>query len=194
MRWYWLLRNARTRPGAFVGDVVDIGSVDPEQLTEGRILSTWPAATFIAAGADGRDGPPDDALQNAFMLDIHPPRLRAAVENAGLKGLQYLPILLRGSSTQEPEVFSVANVEQCLDALDHSRARFKRYPLEYDLVERRGTLQSLQIPVLTGSSISGTDVFRLCEYLPPVYVSDRFRQLVRFGRSTGYDFQEVEVV
>ena len=192
MKWFWLLHNANTKgANAYVGDVVDIGR-DPEELNEAFVIANWPRVAFLAVGTTGQDGSPDDAVQNAFRLDIHSPRLRRAVEAAAVRDWQYFPIELRGSGVSHG-TFWLAHVPECVDALDLSRSTVTLFPDDFTAPSKRGKLWTVDKPVLRRDALQGYDVIRLCSYPSPLFVSEHFREVVRSGRFTGYDFEEVGV-
>ena len=77
------------------------------------------------------DGTPDDFLQNTEMVPIFSPRMREAIEEAGIKGIQYIPIEVEHYNKEKLEGYCIANVLNSVsDALDFDKTIFLKMKSE----------------------------------------------------------------
>jgi len=190
MRWYSIVScdNAVTTP--YVGDEGDLGEHE-DAFGDCKPIEAWPGTAWVRASRTARDGDPDDVLQTCFFAPIYSRRLRGALEEAQISGIQYLPIrVLRRGGTEIPG-FSVANVLNCADGLDVQSSEIERFPDDYFLPTRRGQIRSVNRAVLIGAVVDRYDILRLCSYPSQLYVSERFVLLFEANRFTGYSFREV---
>ena len=137
------------------------------------------------------DGEPDHVLQTCILVPIYSRQLRMALQGGGIQGIQYLPIRVVRPSGELIRGFSVANILNCVDALDLRLSVVARYPKDYFLPSRRGLVSSVNHPVLIRSAVVDYDIMPLSVFTPSVYVSDRFVRIFQDGRFTGYSFREV---
>lgn len=163
MRWYWAVGCDNTVTTPFVGDEGDLGDHESD-LTACRQVENWQGNAWVRASRSERDGDPDDVLQTCFFVPIYSARLRAALEDAQITGIQYLPIhVLKMGGIKIPG-FSVANILNCVDGLDAERSEVERFPDDYFLPARRGQIRSLNKVVLVGSAVDRYDILRLSGY------------------------------
>ena len=190
-RWYWVIScdNAIAEP--FVGTEGNLGRDDWE-FSEGTPIESWSGGAWVRANTAESDGEPDDVLQTLFALPIFSRRLRLALERCRIGGIQYLPIDVIGFDRRRIDGFAIANILNCVDALDRQRSRFEVYPEDYFLPQRRGKMRDVSCPVLSHSVLAGIDVVRLSCYKAPIYVSERFVDAFTQTECTGYSFREVE--
>lgn len=190
MKYFWVL-FAQDRPESLVADVYDFKGVNRDQVCVGEPVTHWNSESFVAVGESGRDGIPDDVLVTAAGVPIFSDRLRLALEEISVSGIQYLPIKLVGP-TLVSDSFRVANLLHRLPLLDEEASEVKRYADDYFIENRRGQISGVRVPVLQRRpSLNGVEIFRLRQFWPPVFVSQRFRDLFRLRRFTGIDFAEV---
>ena len=189
-KWFWVVGCDNTTASPFVADEGDLGAYE-EALNIGSEVQSWPGTAWVKAATVQQDGDPDDALQTCVPVPIFSSRLRAALEEGGITGVQYLPIRVIRPNGQLILGFSIANVLNCVDGLDLSRSAVERFPNDYFLPARRGAIRSINRPVLAGPAIDHYDIVRLSLYKAPLYVSERFVQIFEDGRFTGYSFQEI---
>jgi hypothetical protein len=171
----------------------DLGDLE-DDLDVCQSIEAWPGAGWVRVGRNGREGDPDDVLQTCFSLPIYSLRLRSALDSAGISGIQYLPIqVIRATGEAIPD-FCIANLLNCLDALDLERSIVERFPADYFLPGRRGRIRSVNHPILVRDVLTGYDIIRLSRYRASIYVSERFVRLFESERFTGYSFREVPAV
>ena len=189
-RWFWTVGCDNTVAEPFVADAAEL-ECDEAELRTGRAVVGWPPTPFVKATVPANDGDPDDVLQTCLSVPIYSPRLRSSLEEVRIGGIQYLPIRVIRPSGQLIAGFSVANVLNCVDALDLRLSIVSRYPEDYFLISRRGLIRGVSAPVLISSAVEPFDLIRLATFKTPLYVSERFERVFREGRFTGYSFHEV---
>jgi hypothetical protein len=113
------------------------------------------------------------------------------IEAERIGEIQYLPVRVVKSTGERIEGFSVANILNCVAALDLQVSSFSVYPEDYLIASRRGSIRSLNAPVLRAAAVAAFDIIRLREYYTPIYVSGRFVRLFHEGQFTGCSFREV---
>lgn len=195
MKWYWAIDNDNAVANPYVAGTGDLMGVEGWELWSGKPISNWNEASWIKAETAEDDGDPDDALQDYLSPPIYSPRLRQALEAAGIGGIQWLPLhVLRPDGTEIPG-YAIANIVNLVEgALDLERSDYDVYPPDYFLHERVGKVRGLRIPVLRAEKLQGLDIIRLAEYEAPFYVSERFKDTFEKAGCTGHSFREVEVV
>lgn len=193
MKWYWPVCGDNTRPDPYVGDSGDLGWVADDVLDIGKPIYNWSSAAWIQAQKPSNDGDPDDVLQTYLAPPIYSPRLRQALDEAGITGIQYLPLRVLRPDNSEIIGFSVANILHVADALDCGRSEYELFPADYFLPERIGQIRAIRKSTLIGSEIERFTIFRLLSFLPRIYVAQLFKDVFEAGQFTGYSFSEVAV-
>ena len=124
---FWTVGCDNTVADPFVANAAEL-ECDDAELRTGRTAVGWPPTPFVKATVPANDGDPDDVLQSCLSVPIYSPRLRSSLEEVGIGGVQYLPIRVIRPSGQLIAGFSVANVLNCVDALDLRLSVVSRYP------------------------------------------------------------------
>lgn len=190
MVWYEILPCDNTVPVPFVGDEGELG-LDESELLAGRPVRPVPELMWVRASRKERDGQPDDALQTLFGLPIYSSRLRGALQQAQINGIEYLPIRVLHPDGRSIEGFSVANILNCIQALDMERSEYRLFPEDDEFPVRRGRMRTLNKVVLIDAALKGVDIIRLSKYRWPIFVSQRFVDVFESGGFTGYSFRLV---
>jgi hypothetical protein len=193
MSWYWVISNSNTRHEPFVADAGDLDGLEDWMLGECRLIQQWSGKAVVRASCRENDGDPDDCLQNLFALPIFSDRLRNALDRAEIEGIQYLPIHVQRPNMIEIEGYCIANILNCVEALDLTYSDYEMYPEDYFLPERRGQMHSLRRVVLKSKPLTGYDIVRLAEYTEKIYVSRRFRDVFFKNGFSGYSFREIRL-
>ena len=138
------------------------------------------------------DGTPDDFLQNTEMVPIFSPRMREAIEEAGITGIQYIPIEVEHYNKEKLEGYCIANVLNSVpDALNYDKTIFLKMKSE------NGKLD-LYIPSIKSENVpDNMDIFRLkyderieTEYSTFIVVSERFKSIIAKNKFTGIGFSK----
>lgn len=138
------------------------------------------------------DGTPDDFLQNTEMVPIFSPRMREAIEEAGIAGIQYIPIEVEHYNKEKLEGYCIANVLNSVpDALDIDKTIF------WNRKSDNGRL-NVYVPSIKSEDIpDNMDIFRLkyderfvTEYSTFIVVSERFKSIIAKNKFTGIGFSK----
>jgi hypothetical protein len=193
VKWYWVVSCDQTVDDPVVADCADLKGFDEAALLNGQPLDSWDASAWFQATNPEDDGTPDDVLQNHLGLPIFSQRLRNALEEAGIRDIQYLPVTVIRPDGHRLTGFSIGNVLRLVPALDLQKSDYDVFPQDYFLPTRRGMVQGIRRAVLLGHALNEYDVIRLKEFKRGLYVSERFTSVFGAGRFTGYSFHEVPV-
>lgn len=193
MKWYWVISCDNTVDKPYVASHGDLDGVDDWMLSDGRAAAAWSGNAWVKAGSRKEAGDPDDVLQTYLPLPIYSSRLRRALENAGVRGIQYLPLRVLRHDGSEMPGFAIANILNKVSALDFEHSTYTLFPADYFLEDRRGEVSSLLRPVLLAAPLDDHHIIRLEEYESPIYVSEVFKNAFEEGGFSGYSFREVEV-
>lgn len=189
MKWYWALKWANTVANPLVATDADLMGVDDWALRSGTTVETWSDRAWFMSANEEDDGTPDDVLQECLDLPVYSERLRRALKDAGVSGIQYLPVRVLRSDRSEIAGYAIANVLARVSVLDLKESTYEVFG--DDRPDRAGELRDLRKAVLKRALLFGHDIVRLREYEMPLFVSERFRRVFRQFGFTGYDFKEV---
>ena len=138
------------------------------------------------------DGTPDDFLQNTEMVPIFSPRMREAIEEAGITGIQYIPIEVEHYNKEKLEGYCIANVLNSVpDALDIDKTIF------WNRKSDNGRLNVYVSSIKSENIPDNMDIFRLkyderfvTEYSTFIVVSERFKSIIAKNKFTGIGFSK----
>jgi hypothetical protein len=174
--------------------VADEGDLDgrEDSLCQCQSLGDWDSSTAWVRATGKHPGIiPDDVLQSRFFCPIYSPRLRAGLETAGIGGIQYFPIRVFRPDSIELSGFCVANILNCVDALDLQKSEIRRFPNDYFLPASRGKIQMVNEATLLAAALEPFDIVRLAGYSSMIYVSQRFVRVFEDNQFSGYSFKIV---
>ena len=189
MKWYWALKWANTVTNPLVATDADLMGIDEWALRAGTTVENWNDRAWFMSTNEEDDGTPDDVLQECLDVPVYSERLRKALKDAGVSGIQYLPVRVLRSDRTEIAGYAIANVLARVSVLDLKESTFEVFG--DDRPDRAGELRDLRKAVLKRALLVGHDIVRLREYEMPLFVSGRFRRAFRQLGFTGYDFKEV---
>lgn len=176
LNWYKVVWWDNTVEDPYVSNAGDLRGFDAWHLRSGKMISGWDNRAWIQCSDPDYDGDPDDVLANHLGVPIYSFRMRRALEDAGITGIQYLPIRVLHRDGSEIPGYHVANITNKVNALDLTRSEYSVFPEEYFIQEDRGQISSLQRAVLRAEALIGLDVLRLQEFLVFEAVSERFKE------------------
>ena len=103
--------------------------------------------------------------------------------------IQYLDIKIRNSETNKiNDTYKVANVITILDALDLENSKYDLFELDYEKV------LSVEKYALRKNMIGNKNIFKLKDDTIPIFVSEKFKNIVEENSLIGFQFLEVKVV
>jgi hypothetical protein len=189
-RWYWpVTDNCVQTP--LRANAADLRGHDLWDFTNGRPLAAWDGSAWYRSGSSAHDGEPDDVLIEHLGIPVYSERLRITLSEAGISGIQHLPVRLFRSDGAEIHGYAIANILNLVPALDLMTSDYTVFG--DDRPDRKGQVRALRRPVLKASLVAGLDVFRLEEYELFVCVSELFKTVFELGHFTGYSFRQLEI-
>src|SRR5882762_3173126 len=112
----------------------------------------------------------------------------------GIVGIQYLSIRVLKSDNSVHEGYAIANILNCLAALDRDRSDYSVFTEDDSEPEDIGRISSLRKAVLKQEAVRGFHIARLSDFPEAVYVSQHFVDIFKENALTGYSFSPVELV
>lgn len=196
MRWFQPIECDKTEKNPLVCDVSNLEKYDFEEddfKNDYEILD-WPKDVFFKASQKRYDGTPDDVLQNGYMLPVYSKKLKDALNDAEIKGIQYLPIRVMDYDGNQQNSFFIANFRNCVEVLDLEKSIYNRFSEDFPNPNVRGAIAGVRKFVLKKEKLEGFDVIRLKEYNQRFFVSEKFVHVFEQNKFTGYSFKEVDVI
>jgi hypothetical protein len=176
---------------------MDLKGRDRTSFVLGESIADWDKTAWLKVVTGRNEGEPDDVLANVHAMPIYSARLRAALDAAGITGIQYLPVRIYHRDGSLVDGYSIANILSLVPALDLERSDYSRFgdslfvtPTTPDHAER---ISEIRTAVLRRSLLEGHDIIRLKELRLIVYVSEGFKEVFEANHFTGYGFREVEL-
>ena len=103
--------------------------------------------------------------------------------------IQYLDIKIKNSRTDKiNDTYKVANVITILDALDLENSQYDVFELDDKKI------LSIEKYALRKNMIENKNIFRLKDDTIPIFVSERFKNIVEENSLIGFQFLEVKVL
>jgi len=195
MKWYDLLRSDKYEDVPhYASTSSDLDGFKWWHFAECKLIQDWRAKAWIKSISEAEDGPPDDGLANDDGLLIFSPRMRRALDAGGIVGIQYLSIRVLRSDNSVYEGYAIANILNCLAALDRDRSDYSVFAEDDSEPEDIGRISSLRKAVLKQEALRGCHIARLSDFPEAVYVSQHFVDIFKENALTGYSFSPVELV
>lgn len=196
MKWFQPIEcdNTVKKPLVCDYDNLEEYGFDQYSFKTGIIINNWNMNIFMQAKAKRYSGNPDDALQNYLMIPIYSERFRVTLGNAGIEGIQYLPIKVLRSNTDSIDGFCIANILNFIEAFDYEKSDYDRFDEDFPNPNVRGEISGVRRFVLKKEKLNALDIIRLKEYELSFFVSEKFKEVFERNKFTGYSFREVELV
>lgn len=175
----------------YVANSEFLSNYDEWNFVRGDEFSHWEGAIWVKAKTTELDGEPDDVLQTRLFLPIYSSRLQKALKDAGIKGIQFLPIKVFKSDGSEIKGYAIANVLNLLPALDEDKSKFTLFGNVRP--DKPNDIMSIEKMVIHKSVVEKHDIFRLRSYPLALLVSDKFKKIFEDNKFTGYSFPRVEL-
>jgi hypothetical protein len=187
--WFDPFRGNRVDPPQMTGEE-DLKGFSEWDFCYGKLVAGWDDSAWLKAPDPSYDGNPSDVLFNHLDIPIFSARLRRALDEEWVTGLQYLPIRVFRSDGTEIPGYSIANVLNLIPAVDHERSEYVLWG--EDRPDRAGEIHYFKKLVVRESALFGLNVVRLAEYKLYLLVSEKFKNVFDSRGFTGYSFHEVE--
>jgi hypothetical protein len=193
MRWFQLIPFDESIANPFLTDSEFLGEFEPWELAEGREIRNWKTELWLRCTTPECDGELSDVLQNHLALPIYSERLQSKLKEAGITGIQFLPVRVIRYNGAPVEGYAVANVLNIRDALDLEHSDCDRHGEDYFQKDKRGQISGIKRPVLRSKELGGVDVVRLTSFTVSLFASSLFREVFFSNGFRGHQFREVEV-
>lgn len=195
MRCHWVLHmtpNSGTSENPYVsGEGFLYDSEDA--LRWGDPVDNWGDQAWVRPDTPEACGDLDDWLLNHFGLPLLSGRLKAALDSAGITGIQFLPVTVLAFAGEVLTTYYLASVASLENAVDLTRTIHSRFPDDFPNPHVRGKVRGMREVVVRKDAVQGHDLFRLSEGSLSLYCSDRFRSVCEDGGFRGAEFQEIGV-
>lgn len=194
MKWFWVVSCDNTVKNPYIGNLKDLFYYQGKEymFTKGKHIHNWDMRSYLGVKTYQDDGNPDDVLQSNIFAPIYSNRLQVALSKE-VKGIQYLPIVVKHYDNREIKGFAIANILNMVKALDLNQSDYDIRPNDYFISEKRGEIAALRKPVLIGRRILKFNIIRLYEYSGYVFVSEKFKNIFESNGFTGYSFHETKL-
>lgn len=147
------------------------------------------------------DGKPDDVLQNTDILPVFSPRLISALNEAGITGIQYIPVDVVNFKQEKFDGFCIANVmDNISNAFCAEKSICQYYDREDLNTELIGKIDFIWHLAAYSSELNGHDIFRLKfddRFTAPygrIIVSEKFKDIFAKNKFTGFSFSKITLV
>jgi hypothetical protein len=192
MDWYELVPNAEAA-SFYVSSMGDLAGLRWWHFAEGKTIENWTCRAWIKSTSPAKDGPPEDGLANHLGLLVFSQRMRAALENSSIDGVQYLQLRVLKSDDTEYEGYSIVNILNFPSALDLDRSDFSAFISDNPSSEDVSRISRLRKAVLKGEALGEFHVIRLKDFPEAVYVSGHFRNVYDRNTFKGYEFRRIQI-
>lgn len=192
---YWLQRRNEQRQNAhYVSSEGDLDGRDRQQFEQGTPIQGWNCRAWIKSVSAEEDGPPDDGLANHFSLLVFSEKMRLALDDACIYGIQYLPLRVLKSDDTEYEGYAIANVINEISILNRDRpdSHFLLQAIVGGEVGYR--TWNVHEPPFREEALRVFDIICVRESPEAVYVSQRFVDICHDHKLTGYHFKKVRLI
>jgi hypothetical protein len=195
MKWYKPIPcdNAVKHPLVCDYDNLNDFGFEEEDFLKGVKITNWVNGVVFKALKEKNDGDPDDVLQSRSMLPIYSKRLIEELNSQNLSGIQFLPVEVVRRNCATVDGFAIANFTNFIAALNYEKSEFIRFSLDFPNPNVRGTIAGITKNVINPDKLVGLDVFRLKDYEPSFFVSERFIKIFELNKFTGYSFDLIEL-
>ncbi len=196
MRWFQPIECDKTVKKPLVCDDSNFEKYNfkEDDFKAGKEILNWPSDIFFRASQNKYYGIPDDVVQNAYMIPMYSKKLIDELSNAGIGGIQYLPIRVLNYKEEVQNIFCIANLLHYIEAFDFSKSNYNRFSDDFPNPNVRGEIAGVTKFVLAKEKLEGFDIIRLKEYNQRFFVSEKFLDVFEKNNFTGYSFKEVELV
>ena len=182
VEYYRLSEDTGGADQALIGTKYDLKGMSRYALTQGQLIGNWPdGITFFAEGINL-----EDYLSNARRWPLFSRRVRNALEEMRVEGIQFLPVQVQRMETGEMiEGYSLMNVLTVIEAFHKERSIYLDHhtgPNVLRLVLRRDAIGPTD------------DIFRVKGNMVPIIVSGRVKKCIEEMNASGFIFKLVEAL
>jgi len=157
-------------------------------VIKGQTINNWnDDITFVYNPKEGNI--PIDFLVNNYRWLIVSDRFQKVMGNNIGNSIQYLPIkIYNKESGTTITSYKVANIVSVIDALDLENSAYDIFE-----VDENEKIISIEKYAIKEKEVTGKHIFKLKDEIIPIFVSEKFKNLIEKNKLTGFDFLEVFV-
>lgn len=189
MRYFHLLYDYENDADAISCESDELYDIDRYDVEQGNYVNNWDSR--ITMFFNPKEGDREtDFLGNDLGWLIISEKLKLILEDEKINGIQFLPLKIKNQLNNTTlNNYYLANICNLVKALDLENSDYN----EYELDENEKVI-SVKKHAIKADKIKNIDIFRLEEDKFPVFVSEKFVNLINAHKATGFDFTEVLVV
>ena len=163
---------------------LSLGKYDEYLYSRCETLDEWKPCEVKFETMEGFEGTSTDILNNDVDYLLFSNRLKKALEGINVVGVKFYEVTVK-PEVQEVSPYWYADIMCIKGALDMNQSDCSFYgdPPE---------ISSLVSETIKQDIVKDTDIFRLKEFPPSVYVSDRFRQFFQSMGFLGAEFRLIK--
>jgi hypothetical protein len=181
------------RPGPEIRTVFEANSYDLESHKDidfqiGQPVLDWKGIGWFAASEQEMEGPLEDVLRTSNLLPVFSERLKIALEDNHVMGMQFLPVKVYNSARRVLASYFLVNILNAIHALNEPQSIVKRTSVKLKDGTVKEWISWISKPVFYRSRLAGHDIVNLPGYFNAIYVSSRFKDLFNAGSFTGIGF------
>ena len=157
-------------------------------MLKGEKIENWDENVMLKYSNDDEHIFTDYIASNNRWLVVSE-KFRSLMGRIESDSIQYLDIKIRNSETNKiNDTYKVANVITILDALDLENSKYDLFELDDEKV------LSVEKYALRKNMIGNKNIFKLKDDTIPIFVSEKFKNIVEENSLIGFQFLEVKVV
>jgi len=194
MNIFWLQRKTEgNQKEHYVSSKGDLDGFERQHFEAGRPIQGWNCRAWIKSSSPKEDWPAQDGLANHFSLLIFSEKMRIALDDAGIYGIQYLPIRVLKSDDTEHTGYSIANIINEISILNQDRPNSPLLAKDRFGGETHSQLWNLRKPRFEEETFRVLNIVRVGDVPEAVYVSKRFVDIWHDHKLTGYSFEKLRL-
>lgn len=188
MKYYLLSYDYENDDEYIIITTDNIGEKYNYDMLKGEKLENWDEnVMFEYSNDDGHIFTDYLASNNRWLVVSE--KFRSLIGRIESDPIQYLDIKIRNSETNKiNDTYKVANVITILDALDLENSKYDLFELDDEKV------LSIEKYALRKNMIGNNNIFKLKDDTIPIFVSEKFKNIVEENSLIGFHFLEVKVV
>lgn len=192
--WFQLnLRATSGQKGFFEADKCCWNYKESLILKEGIPIDSWPKDFWFQASKAKLEGKLEDVLRTSNLVLLFSLRLRAALDESQIRGIQYLPTKVLNSKREVVADYFVAIPTHLVNPLDERLCKLRTTTLKNLDGSSSEWISSIDHLVLKRPFLADFDILKIRGYPHPTFVSERWVRVFQTGGFSGISFDPVEV-
>lgn len=200
---YYILRQSETNKGNPIvcGSNLDKLKIDIDIFKRCQAVDTLKNEIIYDPGEEMFDGIPEDFVRNGDFLPIISQRVIDVLKTNGIDDIQYIPVQVVDLKGKRYDGYKLANILTALsDTIDKEKSNME-IRSKNSHFGSSGKIEFVWHYAINGERAAGHDIFRLKfddefekEYSNCIFVSERFRKIIKENNFTGVTFSKITTV